>query len=82
LSFAGTGTDSNVLRRTATSTKCASATSAPSSALSFTGGLTSTDQDTLTLNAGSYTFNADANTGTAHLTLNVNNAATSVTPRK
>ena len=46
--------------------------------LSFSGGLVPTDQDTLNLNAGSYTFNSDLVPNTAHLTMNVNNAGTSV----
>src|SRR6185437_13134114 len=46
--------------------------------LSFNGGLMPTDQDTLNLNAGSYTFNSDLGFNTAHLTMNVNNAGTSV----
>ncbi len=40
-------------------------------ALIFNGGLTVTDQDTLNVNAASYTFNADANAGSANLALNV-----------
>jgi hypothetical protein len=33
--------------------------------------LTNTDQDTLNVNAGSFVFNTDANTGTANLAINV-----------
>lgn len=46
--------------------------------LTFNGGMLASDQDTLNLNAGSYTFNSDLGNTTANLTLNVNNAATSV----
>ena len=52
---------------------------APASTINFNGGLTASDHDSLTLNAGTYAFGTDANVTTANLTLNVNNVGTSVT---
>jgi hypothetical protein len=44
---------------------------APSSPVTFNGGLDPAYTDTLNVNAGTFTFNADANAGTANLQLNV-----------
>jgi hypothetical protein len=52
--------------------------SGPAAPVNYNGGLTPTDQDTLNLNAGAYTFSSDLNTGTANLSLSVNNPGTSV----
>ncbi|HYO11070.1 MAG TPA: pre-peptidase C-terminal domain-containing protein [Tepidisphaeraceae bacterium] len=48
---------------------------AASSAVTFNGGSNAADTDTLNLNAGSFTFDADAKLGTANLVLNVNASA-------
>jgi hypothetical protein len=52
---------------------------APSSPVMFNGGLNAAYTDTLNVNAGAFTFNADANAGTANLQLNVNGATSAVT---
>ncbi len=44
----------------------------------FNGGLNPADSDTLNVNGGTFTFNADANAGTSNLQLNVNGASATV----
>src|SRR5262249_45263301 len=44
--------------------------SAPSSAVTFNGGTVNSPQDTLNVNAGTYTFNADASAGTTSMNVN------------
>jgi hypothetical protein len=51
---------------------------APSSAVLFNGGLLGTDADTLNINAGTYTFAADANVGSANLSVSVGAAGTAL----
>ena len=51
----------------------------PAVALVYNGGLTGTDQDSLTINGGSYAFNSDFGSTTANLSLTVNGPGTSVT---
>jgi hypothetical protein len=46
-------------------------TAAPASALSFSGGLLASDNDTVNLNAGAFSFAADLAAATANLTLNI-----------
>jgi hypothetical protein len=53
--------------------------SSAAATFTFNGGTTATDHDVLTMNAGTYALTADANTTTAHLSLNVNGGSVSTT---
>ena len=51
---------------------------AASSAILFNGGLNASEQDSIAINAGTYSFDTDALDGTAHLNVGVNGDSTSV----
>lgn len=70
-----TSSDEQIVINTGTGNDSVTQSAVPATPFVFNGG---TGSDTLTVNAGSHTFSTDASTTTANLTVNVNNAGSTV----